>query len=904
MRSGRILHCIVLAVLLLVPQIYAADHTPPIHPILNVVFIEARQNSEAPQAGIVKKDAWDLAVKPAATAISYLSTQESYVRSDKAAKTGDASLFAFSVQAPSLTDAAVSASLGNELVAIASATNRPSFIVISLPDAGVFYLSYHSGVRGKSANTLLRLSFLLSNDSGYLQPTSLMQHRGLPPRLLRLTSPGQPFMLSGQDVDDFVDALSLCEAWFAFGVRAKITLNAPAGTALAALASFDRAKLDPSDRNTVRLVAALRQTDGVGQVTLLTSIVNQAGRDPMWGPSFNAAIGRDLARISSDPRVAQIDFISIARQIIKTEGGNTGPIWSNESFFGMLRDWEVGAIHIRVPGKDPWIEFDIKPKPKPPQNPTPPDSAANQPTRSNPTANPNSDSLDPDSPEGQEIIRRWRSELEYLASIGQWDSARARLLRKALGELGLLDDDVPVAMKDDFNGNRTLVNILPLPGMQGGAYGPAPFPQNPPGPGGQPGFPNSGEVPPLISSVDRNYLGGVMLAPNVEVVLDKMGIASANTQRAEAALKGSNTPGVAVEDNGDIVVRQPKSDRLFQVSAGYFRYAENDLAIGDRSRRLLRLNRWHVSAPEFVEALGGSAGSGWTFVPYRLVLVPLTEAGRPSLKVTLLEFEDGSLREYALPRITGVLPAQADYIPKLSGLQPLLSTADGKYLLDLVQGSRARFDATGRLESLESQGTGKATYAYDHDRLTRISSGTVWFELMYDDAGRLTGAKGSDGQRVTYKPDRDGRIGSAVLGEQRETVYGYTGKGLLSRIDGQGNMIAANEYDALGRMTSHRESTGEWRFKYDDTIGSIDTSDPTGQSVACYYDTDQHLLAYGRGHPPLQVILLNYDTSGRVIQMAEAQRSDVDVKGQRPKFRVTKMLVDCVSNSAEEKRKG
>jgi YD repeat-containing protein len=199
---------------------------------------------------------------------------------------------------------------------------------------------------------------------------------------------------------------------------------------------------------------------------------------------------------------------------------------------------------------------------------------------------------------------------------------------------------------------------------------------------------------------------------------------------------------------------------------------------------------------------------------------------------------------------------------------------------------------------------GSQTYAYDQNRLKRVSSGALSFELMYDDAGRLTGAKGSDGQHVTYKPDPDGRIGSVVLADQKETVYGYTLKGLLSRIDGQGHLIAANEYDALGRMTSHREAVDEWRFKYDDTIGCVDTTDPTGRSVACYYDMDQHLLAYGRGHSPPQVVLLNYDTTGRVIQMAEAQRTDVDATGGRPKFRVTKMLIDFGSGSAEENKKG
>ncbi len=401
---------------------------------------------------------------------------------------------------------------------------------------------------------------------------------------------------------------------------------------------------------------------------------------------------------------------------------------------------------------------------------------------------------------------------------------------------------------------------------------------------------------------------GILLTPDLEIVVDPSGLAGGLADGAVGAVEGEKDGGeFTIEGTKYIAARTPGTARMFEVDAGVFRFEQIDLSL---SGDALVLERTYDSSVRERSPLG----PGWTFLPYSLRLgqvVEITE-GQPkaSLKPILIDHRAGSEMAYRLEELDPAsqdhrtATALAGYRAVTSSLQPALEVRkDGTYLADLAHGLRVSFDRLGRLEWIGRKPGDRIHYVFSDGRLVQIRGQAGSIELDYDESGRLEGAQTSDGQEVAYLLDPRGRLLGAVGGCEGELRFEYGADGLLARIwdsaaGEESPSLVVNTYDSIGRMLTHHEPRGLWRFRYDDKVGQMDVEAPDGVKTAYFYDGNQRLVAHGSS--PEAMTLLNYDVTGRILQVATGELTNQPRGTQRPEFHVSDVITPASLGEPEQ----
>ncbi|MDD4117144.1 MAG: hypothetical protein PHI39_02895 [Kiritimatiellae bacterium] len=127
----------------------------------------------------------------------------------------------------------------------------------------------------------------------------------------------------------------------------------------------------------------------------------------------------------------------------------------------------------------------------------------------------------------------------------------------------------------------------------------------------------------------------------------------------------------------------------------------------------------------------------------------------------------------------------------------------------------AAFDAAGRLAALEYGDTMTVTYQYDPatGRLTnQVDSLTgTWVAYDYDERGRLTGMRRSNGQNAAYTRGEDGAVTRIADGAVFDLEYAFDANGRPASVSGEwpleaGSLLAAGTrtwgYNAAGQVTN------------------------------------------------------------------------------------------------------
>ncbi|NIA15459.1 MAG: hypothetical protein GWP08_15455 [Nitrospiraceae bacterium] len=407
--------------------------------------------------------------------------------------------------------------------------------------------------------------------------------------------------------------------------------------------------------------------------------------------------------------------------------------------------------------------------------------------------------------------------------------------------------------------------------------------------------------------------GGILLEPELTVVVDKSGLAGALASKAVTAVQGKAGAEFVHEGKKYIAVKTPGTANLFWVPAGRFRLNHPDIRMKAEGHGVVQLVRYYDSSVLQASPLG----PGWSVQPFSLEVSERVTVGEGkalvAVKPVLVDRRAGVRLAYRLEERQGAAKTPsgspvAVYRKVSSSLQPDLAVrADGGYLAKFAHGLQVALDKNGRIQWIGSDEADRVAYIFDGERLKEIRGPeNRRISLTYEKDGRLVGVKASTGKKVAYVLDDAGRLNSVTGSESGPRVFTYGTDGRLATIrrakgDEAGPPTVANTYDDKGRMLTHRTPQGEWKFLYNDTIGRATVTGPDRKDVAYYYDGSQRLVAYGADKD--KMTLLNYDVTGRILQVAMAEMLNDPSEGERPQFKVSKTVAP-LPVARKEKKKG
>lgn len=166
-----------------------------------------------------------------------------------------------------------------------------------------------------------------------------------------------------------------------------------------------------------------------------------------------------------------------------------------------------------------------------------------------------------------------------------------------------------------------------------------------------------------------------------------------------------------------------------------------------------------------------------------------------------------------------------------AGVAATLSrSGDGKWKYVIDGRQTMTFDPDGRIvSSLDRNGNG-ITFAYQSNRLTRVTDAAQRFiDLAYNESGLLASIVDNSGRTVRYGYDERSLLSSVLDANGGVTRYTYdSAKRLLSVVDPRGNTKLTNEYDAEGRVSAQTDAIGgRATFSYEVSPTVVGTSKTT-----------------------------------------------------------------------------
>jgi len=218
----------------------------------------------------------------------------------------------------------------------------------------------------------------------------------------------------------------------------------------------------------------------------------------------------------------------------------------------------------------------------------------------------------------------------------------------------------------------------------------------------------------------------------------------------------------------------------------------------------------------------GEFGAGWTLdLPYlkeqsapvsredgRVLLRPTYQLGSP-LDSLVATFRTRRLVQEVNAEL--LVPDQDSEILGLTGMEERRIGTPTQAVL-FRGGECWHFDDAGRLVGVERAPLLIAYRRGDGGRLERIEG---WYgkarkadiRLTYDDQGRLSAARGSDGQEVSYAYGASGGLTKAT-GPAGKLRYEYDANGQVRSVERNGRLLQAFAYSSRGELVRQRRTDG------------------------------------------------------------------------------------------------
>jgi RHS repeat-associated protein len=140
----------------------------------------------------------------------------------------------------------------------------------------------------------------------------------------------------------------------------------------------------------------------------------------------------------------------------------------------------------------------------------------------------------------------------------------------------------------------------------------------------------------------------------------------------------------------------------------------------------------------------------------------------------------------------------------------LIKKADGTYTLWQPDGSRANFDATGKLTSLMDRNGNHWTLTYTSGNPTRIADDSGLALTLAYSSGRVSSITDPAGRHVTYVYDGSGRLTQVVDPMGFTSNYTYTSASRLNLSQDRAGHVDHFVYDGSGRV--NETWIGEWNY--------------------------------------------------------------------------------------------
>ncbi|WP_434602519.1 RHS domain-containing protein [Pseudomonas sp. Z4-7] len=178
-----------------------------------------------------------------------------------------------------------------------------------------------------------------------------------------------------------------------------------------------------------------------------------------------------------------------------------------------------------------------------------------------------------------------------------------------------------------------------------------------------------------------------------------------------------------------------------------------------------------------------------------------------------------------------------------------------------------RYDALGRLVSVDD-GHWPLAYEYDNqDRLVAEHQGWATLHYRYDEAGRLTYCRLPDRSTLNYRHLYGGALLAIDLNGQCLTEHRFTGT--RERQRQQGLLLSDYSYDEQGRLKAQtvwqtQQKQLFWRDYSYSANGNLATLSDTRNRRAYHYDPQDRLLRidYAHSQPPEQ---FSHDPAGNLL---------------------------------------
>lgn len=296
---------------------------------------------------------------------------------------------------------------------------------------------------------------------------------------------------------------------------------------------------------------------------------------------------------------------------------------------------------------------------------------------------------------------------------------------------------------------------------------------------------------------------------------------------------------------------------------GNFVYSETDLSFPVEGDFDLTLTRYYDSFYDKPTEFG----YGWAVVPYEIRFPQPQQSFTFGEKrtprdayeqISVVDRIEGREDTYTLGWMDD--SERLVYEREDSGGERLMGNPDGTFTLNKKDNTAITFNSGGKLISTGDRNGNQIQYAYDGNKLVRIShSGGREIRLTYNTRGQITQASGPANRTVAYSYE-NGNLKTVTNSARRAITYTYDDEHRLTgAVDNKGNVLFEQSFDIYNRA-ENRTLGGKSPFDFDYSLKDRKTivTDPNGNQTLRTFDEQYRLIqqinALG------QKVIFDYDT--------------------------------------------
>ncbi|WP_052755978.1 RHS repeat-associated core domain-containing protein [Paenibacillus durus] len=236
----------------------------------------------------------------------------------------------------------------------------------------------------------------------------------------------------------------------------------------------------------------------------------------------------------------------------------------------------------------------------------------------------------------------------------------------------------------------------------------------------------------------------------------------------------------------------------------------------------------------------GALGSGWS---HNFAIRLNADASGDTVKVNWNDFRGNTF----IRNSNGVFSSSDEAARQDS----LTKNPDGTYVLNRGDGTVYRFNASGRLASMNEKTGLQVVFSYSSDgRLAAVTEPLTGAKvtLAYNAEGRVSTVSDQAGRQVSFAYDTGGRLNEITDAAGRTTHYSYDSNNRIVSAASGDVQLFGNVFDSEGRVVQQQDAVAggnPTKFAYAETSGQLVTTitDRNGHIQKRTHDAKYRLLS-------------------------------------------------------------